>query len=31
MLVIDSRLVEAIIAQAHKDHPIETCGGHRRH
>jgi [CysO sulfur-carrier protein]-S-L-cysteine hydrolase len=26
MLVIHSKLVEAMIAQAHKDHPIETCG-----
>lgn len=26
MLVIHSKLVEAMIAQAHKHHPIETCG-----
>ena len=26
MLVIHSKLIEAMIAQAHKDHPIETCG-----
>jgi proteasome lid subunit RPN8/RPN11 len=26
MLTIHAKLVEAIIAQAHRDHPIETCG-----
>ncbi|MGZ5076833.1 MAG: Mov34/MPN/PAD-1 family protein [Methylobacter sp.] len=26
MLVIHSKLIEAIIIQADKDHPIETCG-----
>ncbi|HVW64067.1 MAG TPA: M67 family metallopeptidase [Nitrosospira sp.] len=26
MLTIDARLVNAMIAQARKDHPIETCG-----
>ena len=26
MLTIHAKLVEAMIAQAHKDHPIETCG-----
>lgn len=26
MLTIHARLVEAIIAQAQKDHPVETCG-----
>lgn len=26
MLIIHSKLVGAMIAQAHKDHPIETCG-----
>ncbi|WON74121.1 M67 family metallopeptidase [Nitrosospira sp. Is2] len=26
MLTIHAKLVEAMLAQAHKDHPIETCG-----
>ncbi|SHL12643.1 Proteasome lid subunit RPN8/RPN11, contains Jab1/MPN metalloenzyme (JAMM) motif [Nitrosospira sp. Nsp11] len=26
MLTIHTKLVEAMITQAHKDHPIETCG-----
>ena len=26
MLTIHAKLVEATLAQAHKDHPIETCG-----
>lgn len=26
MLTIHAKLVQAIIAQAHRDHPIETCG-----
>jgi proteasome lid subunit RPN8/RPN11 len=26
MLVIHAKLVEAMLAQAHRDHPFETCG-----